>query len=213
MFELPNARNTILSAIKVAKANGVRVAITAGDAGVVLRHGESMWDAIQAGVDIVFTNADEAVALSRLRPIPEVVPSRKDTNPATSRAEAAALCLGPHVSGMVCVTDGSAGSVIVGMGEMFRIPPVWTQAAPVDTTGAGDAWAAGLLFGLLYQGGGITKVGKLAARSASAVISHQGPTLTSAMASEIIKETFAEQADSAREESFLLNRTQSSYRP
>jgi sugar/nucleoside kinase (ribokinase family) len=190
MWELPEALDSILSAIQAAKNNGVRVAMTAGDLGVVERHGEKMWKAIQAGVDILFTNTDEAAALARVRPV-GALPSQ-DRGSATSKAEAAALCLGPHVSGMVCVTDGSAGSVIVALGQMWIIPPHWTQSAPIDTCGAGDAWAAGVLFGLLYEGGDIPNIGKLAARSASAVISQHGPTLSKEEAARVIRETYAD---------------------
>ncbi len=193
VFELPGARQTVLSAIAAAKRRGVRVAMTAGDAGVAVRHGDAMWEAIQAGVDILFTNAAEATELAKCRPIVEVPPiSRTDISPASSQAEAAALCLGPHCPGLVCVTDGSRGSVVVGVGEMRRIPPVWKPEAPIDTTGAGDAWCAGFLFGLLYQGGDLTQLGRLAARAASAVISHTGPTLTKDDAATIVRETWVQ---------------------
>ena len=191
VFELPEARRTVLAAIAEAKRHGVRVAMTAGDAGVVIRHGDAMWEAIQGGVDILFTNAAEATELAKCRPILEVRHvSRTDISPASSQAEAAALCLGPHCPGLVCVTDGSRGSVVVGVGEMRRIPPVWKPRAPIDTTGAGDAWCAGFLFGLLYQGGDLTQLGRLAARAASAVISHTGPTLTKNDAASIVSETW-----------------------
>ena len=191
VFELPGARKTVLSAIAAAKRRGVRVAMTAGDAGVAVRHGDVMWEAIQAGVDILFTNAAEATELAKCRPVVEIPDiSRTDISPASSQAEAAALCLGPHCPGIVCVTDGSRGSVVVGVGEMRRIPPVWKPEAPIDTTGAGDAWCAGFLFALLYQGGDLTQIGRMAARAASAVISHTGPTLTKDDAGTIISETW-----------------------
>lgn len=188
MWELPNAKKTILDAISVAKEHGVRVAMTAGDAGVVVRHGDAMWESITAGVDILFTNAEEAAALARVRPVVqfEDIDTARMTGPATSKAEAAALCLGPHCP-MVCVTDGSAGSVIASLGQMWVIPPHWTQSPPVDTCGAGDAWAAGILYGLLYhQGGDIVSIGNIAARSASAVIAKHGPTLCIEAASSVV---------------------------
>ena len=187
MWELPNAKKTILDAIAIAKKHGVRVAMTAGDAGVVVRHGDAMWESIHAGVDIIFTNAEEAAALARTRPVVDF--EDKDiarmTGPATSKAEAAALCLGPHCP-MVCVTDGSSGSVIASLGQMWVIPPHWTQSPPVDTCGAGDAWAAGVLYGLLYHQGDIVSIGNIAARSASAVIAKHGPTLCAEAASSVV---------------------------
>lgn len=189
MWELPNAKQTILEAIGVAKEHGVRVAMTAGDAGVVIRHGDAIWESIHAGVDILFTNTEEAAALARSRPIVEyegIPDSGRMTGLATSKAEAAALCLGPHCP-MVCVTDGSAGSVIASLGQMWVIPPHWTQSPPIDTCGAGDAWAAGILYGLLYhQGGDIVSIGNIAARSASAVIAKHGPTLCEEAAASVV---------------------------
>ena len=215
VFELPGARETVLSAIAEAKRRGVRVAMTAGDAGVAVRHGDAMWDAIQAGVDILFTNAAEATELAKCRPIMEVPrTSRTDISPASSQAEAAALCLGPHCPGLVCVTDGSRGSVVVGVGEMRRIPPVWKPEAPIDTTGAGDAWCAGFLFGLLYQGGDLTQLGRLAARAASSVISHTGPTLTKDDAASIVCETWVKRpATSKRMNEQLFPTPQTYFQP
>lgn len=216
VFELPEARRTVLAAIATAKRHGVRVALTAGDAGVVVRHGEAMWEAIQAGVDILFTNAAEATQLAKCRPVVETPHfSRTDISPATSQAEAAALCLGPHCPGLVCVTDGSRGSVVVGVGELRRIPPVWKPEAPVDTTGAGDAWCAGFLFGLMYQGGDVTQLGRLAALAASAVISHTGPTLTEDDAARIVSQSWIERPTRVNNELSTRDRfpTPQTYQP
>lgn len=187
MWELPNASKTILSAIAIAKEHGVRVAMTAGDAGVVERHGDAMWESILAGIDILFTNADEAASLARSRPMHcRIHEDVHSIGPAATKAEAAALCLGPFCP-MVCVTDGSAGSVIATLGQMWVIPPHWTQSPPVDTCGAGDAWAAGILYGLLHhQHGDIVSIGHIAARAASAVIAKHGPTLCHEAAASIM---------------------------
>ena len=47
------------------------------------------------------------------------------------------------------VTDGSRGSVITALGEIHVVPPNWTPEGPRDTCGAGDAYAAGLLYAVL----------------------------------------------------------------
>jgi sugar/nucleoside kinase (ribokinase family) len=87
----------------------------------------------------------------------------------------AALQLGRLCSTAV-VTDGSKGSCVAALGQLHVIPPYWTQQAPVDTCGAGDAYAAGFLYGYL-SGRTIHEMGELAAEAASAVISHEGPQL------------------------------------
>lgn len=57
---------------------------------------------------------------------------------------------------------------------------------PVDTCGAGDAYAAGLLFGWI-TGHGLTSMGRIAARTASAVISRQGAALLPEQAAEVLE--------------------------
>lgn len=78
---------------------------------------------------------------------------------------------------MVVVTDGSRGSYITALGQLVVVPPYWRANPPVDTCGAGDAYAAGLLYGFL-MGLDLHSMGSLAAKTASAVISRHGPQLT-----------------------------------
>jgi sugar/nucleoside kinase (ribokinase family) len=87
----------------------------------------------------------------------------------------AALQLGRLCSTAV-VTNGSKGSCVAALGQLHLIQPHWTRHAPVDTCGAGDAYAAGFLYGYL-SGLTIQEMGELASETASAVISHEGPQL------------------------------------
>lgn len=167
LWELPAAAATIGAAIDAAQRHGTVVAMTAGDAGVVQRHGAELWAAIDRGVDVLFTNMGEAAALAAC------APGGAGTAPAT--AEAAALALGPHCS-LVAVTDGSAGSAITALGQLYVVPPHWVESPPVDTCGAGDGYAAGLLYGFL-RNYDVTAMGRTAARVASAVIARRGGVL------------------------------------
>lgn len=56
MWEVPNVLPTLLSAAQHAGRNNGMVALTAGDAGVVHRHKDEIWQMIQAGIDILFCN-------------------------------------------------------------------------------------------------------------------------------------------------------------
>lgn len=181
LWELPGAGDTIRGAIAAAQRHGTIVAMTAGDSGVVQRHGSEMWEAIDAGIDLLFTNSDEAVALVACAP-EGATPLLDATNSSTSNksaapwsAEDAALALGPHCS-LVCVTDGSNGSVLTALGQLHIVPPHWTETPPVDTCGAGDAYAAGLLYGFLRKFD-INSMGRVGARAASAVIARHGATM------------------------------------
>lgn len=180
LWELPNALETIQKAIKIARRSGTAVALTTGDAGVVDRHSDNMWKIIKAGgIDILFANAAEAESLVRLAPKGTLSKAA-----AATQAERCALELGSHCS-LVCVTDGSAGSAIAALGELHVVPPHWTESPPVDSCGAGDAYAAGFLYGYL-KGFDVNNMGRTAARTASAVIAHQGATLSEVSAAYIV---------------------------
>eukprot|EP00887_Chlorella_sp_A99_P006310 scaffold3.g6310.t1 len=192
LWELPHAGRSIRAAVVAAQRAGAVVAMTAGDAGVVERHHEEIWEAIDAGIDLLFTNAGEAAALLAHEPRGAAAAARDE--PAAeagagagagggSAAQAAALALGPHCS-LVVVTDGDRGSYISALGQLHVVPPVWTPEPPVDTCGAGDAYAAGLLFGLL-QNFSVTAMGRAAARTAAAVVNAHGATLTEEAAAAV----------------------------
>jgi len=74
---------------------------------------------------------------------------------------------------IVCVTHGAEGSVIAAEGKVHRI-----AAAPVDkvvdTTGAGDLYAAGVLYGIT-AGMDLPKAGRIGSIAAAEAISHVGP--------------------------------------
>ena len=68
---------------------------------------------------------------------------------------------------------------------MQTVPPYWTPSPPIDSCGAGDAYAAGMLFGLL-AGLDPAAMGSCGSRFASAVISKHGANLTQAEAAELL---------------------------
>ncbi len=70
------------------------------------------------------------------------------------------------------------------------IPPYWSVNAPLDTCGAGDAFAAGVLYAYL-SGFGVAAMGRAGARVASAVISQRGAGLTPEDAQQLAVEVLA----------------------
>ncbi|GAB4822062.1 hypothetical protein N2152v2_009108 [Parachlorella kessleri] len=226
LWELPGAAEAIGKAIEAAQKHGTIVAMTAGDAGVVERHHSEMWQAIDRGIDLLFTNRTEAEALCKYLPAQQQQQQQQqqsaeapqqqhqgaldsvlktldldslDGHPhhhhskssgshaggVCSAAEAAALRLGPHCS-LVVVTDGSAGSHLTALGQLHTVPPCWAPTKPVDTCGAGDGYAAGLLYGFL-RGFDVASMGRVGARVASAVISHIGSALSDAQADALVE--------------------------
>ena len=74
---------------------------------------------------------------------------------------------------MAVVTRGAAGCVVVTHDELVEVPAVQVKAV-VDTTGAGDLFAAGFLHGLT-TGADVSECGRLGSIAAAEVISHVGP--------------------------------------
>ena len=129
----PSARETVLTAVRHARAAGVLVSLD-------INHRSALWDAETAGPvyrelvtasDIVFATEAEAA----------MVVSVADGNP-LSLARAMAD-LGPSA---VIVKRGSLGAVAVIDGRDHEVPPI--PVAAIDSVGAGDAFAAGYLAGL-----------------------------------------------------------------
>ena len=180
LWAAPGAEAAIAAAVAAARAGGALVAFTAGDAGVVRRHRTALWRALDAGwADVFFANAAEAAALLDEG---DAADSGGGTAPIT--ALEAARALGPHV-GLAAVTDGASGAVLSALGELHVVPPVWVPSRPVDTNGAGDAFAAGALWGLL-RGLPVQALGRAGARAASATIQHTGAALGAAEAEAVV---------------------------
>ncbi|KAK9840254.1 hypothetical protein WJX74_006291 [Apatococcus lobatus] len=173
LWEMPGALEAILAAISHARTSGCLVAMTAGDVGCVQRHRGDFWAAIDTGnVDILFTNRNEAAAL---------------VGKPECSADEAARDLGSHCMVGVAVTDGSRGSCISALGQVHSIPPYWIPCPPTDTCGAGDAYAAGFIYGLL-NGFDVPSMGRAAARVASIIISRSGASLSATEAEQLAEE-------------------------
>ena len=160
LFELEETVDAIVASITAARAAGALVALTCADASVVRAHKEGFMAALGAGVDLLFANAAEAQELTGIED-----------------ACAAASALSDLVS-VAVVTDGSKGACLASAcSGVLHVPPHWASTPPLDTCGAGDSFAAGVLFGLL-NGAQLQMAGTFAALVASAVISRRGARLS-----------------------------------
>ncbi len=164
LFDSKRATQTMLQAIALAKDNGVKIALTASDSFCVDRHKDIFLKLIQNDVDLLFANAQEAQALS-------------DT--ATNKD---ALRVLAHMCDSVAVTDGDQGSLLSFNNQLTKIAPCSVTA--VDTTGAGDSYAAGLLFGIT-KGYSLQDSGNIASLFASRVVSQIGPRYSGDIRQEI----------------------------
>lgn len=157
LFDPAPARAAFEAAAAAAHAAGRKVAITLSDSFVVHRWRAELLAFIEASADIVLANEAELHALFE-----------------TEDFDHAAAHLGRIVD-IAAVTRGAAGSVVFGGGGTERVEvaacPVETV---VDTTGAGDQYAAGFLLGLA-RGLPLEDAGKLGSLAAAEVIAHWGP--------------------------------------
>lgn len=154
LFDRDDAKAAFRAALAQAKRAGRKVALTLSDGFCVDRHRAEFIDLIQSGVDILFANEKEITSLYE-----------------TSNFEDAANRAGRDTK-LAVLTRSAQGSIILNDGTTTKIDAVRIDDV-VDTTGAGDLYAAGFLYGY-SQGHSLETCGKLASLAAAEVISHVG---------------------------------------
>ena len=154
LFDPPEAKAAFVRASEVAHAVNRKVSITLSDSFCVDRHRAAFAHLVDNHIDILFANEDEIVSLYETSSFDEAVQAVR------GRCEIA------------CLTRSSDGSVIIAGEDVIEVP-----AAPVekviDTTGAGDLYAAGFLFGYT-QGKSLAESGAIGGIAAAEVIAHFG---------------------------------------
>ena len=164
-YLLPHERSleATLEAIAVAKASDVNVALAVSDPFVIENCRNLLWELIEGPVDLLLLNDLEGQVLTGL------------DNPLECARE-----IHRH-SADVVLTLGPEGSVLMNRGEASVIQVVPVEA--VDTTGAGDMYAAGLLYGLTH-GWSWPKAGRLGSHVAAKLISAMGSRLVKPLSEE-----------------------------
>ncbi len=155
LWDPPEASAAARHAIEVAGAAGRQVALSLSDPFCVERHREELRSLVEGGrVSVLFANEVEIMALFEVASFDDAV---------------GAVRAGDLVAAL---TRGPMGSVVVSGSSVVEVPaePV---ARVVDTTGAGDLYAAGFLYGLTH-GADLEVCGRLGSVAAAEVISHVG---------------------------------------
>jgi sugar/nucleoside kinase (ribokinase family) len=154
LWDGPDAKDAIRRAASLAREAGRKVAFTLSDPFCVDRHRGEFRDLIASDVDVLFANEQEITMLYEVDDF-----------------ETAARLVDDHCE-IAALTRGAHGSVLVGAGTRHVIPaePI---VRVVDTTGAGDLYAAGVLYGITH-GYDLETSGRLGSLAAAEVISHLG---------------------------------------
>ena len=156
LFPGDSTRAAALKAIEIAKQHGVKVALTISDPFVVGLQRDLFWQLIEGPVDLLFANLEEARALT----------GEQDPIEAAQKIH-------QHATN-VALTLGADGSLLMHGKQVFPIEGVRTTA--VDTTGAGDMYAAGVLYGITH-GLSWKQAGQLGSHAAARIVSQMGPRL------------------------------------
>jgi fructokinase len=153
LFDPPEAQAAFRRAAALARAAGRQVAITLSDAFCVGRHRAAFREFVKKDADLLFANEAEICALYE-----------------TDSFEEAAFEAAGDVA-IAALTRSEKGSVVLAEGGRILVPAA--PARVVDTTGAGDAYAAGFL-AALTQGHPLAQAGRWGSIAAAEVIGHFG---------------------------------------
>ncbi len=165
LFTGQSTKKAALKAIELAKKHDVKVAFTVSDPFLIDLFRDEFWQLIEGPVDLLFCNLEEARSL-------------------TGKEDAIDCAHEIHQhSESVAMTLGANGSIIMFDGTAIPIEGVPTHA--IDTTGAGDMYAAGVLYGIT-NGLNWHDAGHLASHAASRVVSQLGARLAKPFTQEEI---------------------------
>ena len=154
LWDAPDAKAAFLDAAHMAHEAGRKVALSLSDGFCVERHRQSFLELIHGHVDILFANEAEITSLFQA----------KDFDAALQQVRGACE--------VAALTRSEKGSLIVANSELHVVDAV-RPADVVDTTGAGDLYAAGFLYGYT-QGHDLALCARIGAIAAAEAISHYG---------------------------------------
>ena len=154
LWDLPEGAEVVAEAASRARRAGAQVAMTPSDAGCVERNADAMRDFIARSCDVIVGNGDEMCALA-----------------SASSPQAALRWARNHV-GTAAVTLSEDGCLVSDWDSTTALPAMSVPDV-VDTTGAGDAYAAGLL-GALATGSTVAQAAERATELGALVVQHTG---------------------------------------
>ncbi len=154
LFDREQAKEAFITAAEYAHEAGHRIALTLSDPFCVDRHRHDFLQLVENHVDILFANEDEIKSLFMQENFDDAISA-----------------ISKHVE-IAAITRSDKGAVIIAGDQQITIDAVPVEKI-IDTTGAGDQFAAGFLYGFT-EGKSLEESGKLGAIAAAEVISHMG---------------------------------------
>jgi len=155
LYDRPEAKQAFRHAARIAHDAGRMVSLTLSDSFCVDRHRDDFLSLVDDEVDLLFGNEAELMALYQTETFDASIAALRKQCP------------------LAAITIGAKGSIVVTADELIDVPVVPVRRV-VDTTGAGDLYASGFLFGLT-SGASLAEAGHFGSIAAAEVISHVGP--------------------------------------
>jgi sugar/nucleoside kinase (ribokinase family) len=155
LYDRDDAKAAFRWAARAAHRHGRLVSLTLSDSFCVDRHRDDFRSLVRDDVDLLFGNEEELISLYQTDTFDEAVGEvRRDC-------------------GLAAITVGAKGSYIITPDDVLHVD-AYPVRKVIDTTGAGDLYSAGFLYGYT-QGFDMNECGRLGSVAASEVISHVGP--------------------------------------
>ena len=155
LWDSPEAKTAFITASKACKDSGGKVALSLSDSFCVDRHRESFLELVNGHVDILFANESEITSLYQSPDFEHAIEQTR------------------RVCKVAALTCGEKGSVVLAGGQRWEIPS-YKLGKLVDTTGAGDLYAAGFLHGYTHKASLVT-CGSMGSLCAGQIVTQLGP--------------------------------------
>ena len=154
LWDNENAKKAMKKMVSICKSDNQQIAFTLSDLFCVDRHRRSFSELIKSNVDILFGNEEEILAMAEASSIVDGIEYAKSLGILT------------------VITLSDKGSLIVHKNEVIEINPEKVEKV-IDSTGAGDLYAAGFLYGCA-KNKSLIECGRYASIAAAEIISHYG---------------------------------------
>ncbi len=167
----PTGQQAALAARDLAQAAAQKVSLSLSDPNMVRFFKPQLLEIIGNGIDLIFANEYEALELGE-----------------TDRLEDAISYL-KTLTHSFAITRGSKGSIVYDGTDLTEIAP--TPVKAIDTVGAGDMYAGGVLYGITH-GFSLAEAGVLGSRASAELVTDLGPRMDTAKVQRILAETLAQ---------------------